>query len=82
MARTDDYGQRPPTENDAVQALAELVGMETADGLWNLRRPVEEVSDLRRVAEQMMETGEMVRVASRSLKVQAITYDALSRGRS
>lgn len=86
MARIDDYGQQPPTEADAVAALAELVGPETADGMWNLsvralglQRPVAQITDLRRVADQMMSTGELVRVAGRSLKVRAITFDALSR---
>ncbi|MFF5081081.1 hypothetical protein ACFY36_28860 [Actinoplanes sp. NPDC000266] len=74
-----------PTEADALRALAELVGEETAAGMWDLtvralglRRPVESVSDLRQVAEHMMITGDLVRVAGRSLKVRAITYDALS----
>jgi hypothetical protein len=86
MARIDDYGQASPTEADAVAALAELVGRETADGMWSLsvravglHRPVEGMADLRRVAEQMMSTGELLRVAGRSLKVRAITFDALSR---
>ncbi|MFG1988613.1 hypothetical protein ACGFJ7_01375 [Actinoplanes sp. NPDC048988] len=74
-----------PTEADALRALAELVGTQTATGMWDLsvralglHRPVESIADLRRVAEHMMVTGDLVRVAGRSLKVRAITYDALS----
>jgi hypothetical protein len=58
MAHFEDYGLERPTEEDAVQALAALVGAETAHELWNLsvrslgpRRPVETAADLRRVAE-------------------------------
>jgi phosphate uptake regulator len=85
MPGTNSHGQQKPTESDAVQALAELVGVETADGVWalsvralGLRRPVESVADLRRVAEQMMTIGELSRIAGRSLKVRSITFDALS----
>jgi hypothetical protein len=85
MPGTVDHGQKKPTENDAVSALAALVGAEAADGMWSLsvravglRRPVESVADLRRVAEQMMSLGELARVAGRSLKVRSITFDALS----
>ena len=86
---TNSHGQERPTERDAVNALAELVGPDTAAGMWDLsvralglHRPVEQIADLRRVAEHMMSTGDLVRVAGRSLKVRAITYDALSRARS
>ena len=89
MVPTNGHGQQQPTERDAVNALAELIGSETADGMWELsvralglRRPVESVADLRRVAEHMMATGDLVRVAGRSLKVRVITYDALSRSMS
>ncbi|MEV4346199.1 hypothetical protein AB0J83_17150 [Actinoplanes sp. NPDC049596] len=74
-----------PTEADALAAIAELIGPEMAAGIWDLsvralglRRPVESTADLRRVAEHLMATGDLVRVAGRSLKVRAITYDALS----
>ncbi|MGK5678564.1 hypothetical protein [Actinoplanes sp. URMC 104] len=85
MAKTDEYGLVPPTEEAALEALGELVGPGTAAGLWDiscralyLPRPVEAVSDLRRVAEHLMETGDLMRVTGRSLKVRAITFDALS----
>ena len=80
------HGQARPTEHDAVAALAELVGPEMAAGLWELsvralrlQRPVDSVTDLRVVAEHLITTGELVRVAGRSLKVRAITFNALSR---
>jgi hypothetical protein len=86
MARGEDYGQDQPTEQDAVKALADLVGPQMADGLWNLsvqavglRRPVRSPADLRKVAEHVMEIGELSRVAGRSLKVRIITYEALAR---
>ncbi|GAA1605942.1 hypothetical protein [Actinoplanes couchii] len=75
-----------PTEQDAVRALADLVGPQMAEGLWNLsvqalglHRPVEDPADLRRIAEHVMEIGELSRVAGRSLKVRIITYESLTR---
>ena len=86
MARIENYGHDLPTEQDAVTALAELVGPQMADGLWSLavqalgmRRPVTDAAALRRVAEHVMEVGELSRVAGRSLKVRIITYEALAR---
>ncbi|WIM95319.1 hypothetical protein ACTOB_007412 [Actinoplanes oblitus] len=86
MARIEDYGQDRPTEQDAVKAFGELLGPKMAEGLWNLtvqslglQRPISDPADLRRVAEHMMEVGELSRVAGRSLKVRLITYEALAR---
>jgi hypothetical protein len=86
MARMEDYGHEAPTEQDAVKALADLVGPKMAEGLWSLtvqslgmQRPVTTPADLRRVAEHVMEVGELSRVAGRSLKVRLITYEALAR---
>ena len=86
MARIENYGHDLPTEQDAVRALADLVGPQMAEGLWGLavqalglRRPVTSPADLRRVAEHVMEVGELSRVAGRSLKVRIITYEALAR---
>ncbi|MEV6298807.1 hypothetical protein AB0M02_05300 [Actinoplanes sp. NPDC051861] len=86
MARSDEYGHDVPTEQDAVKALADLIGPQLAEGLWTLavqalgmRRPVTTPADLRRVAEHIMEVGELSRVAGRSLKVRIITYEALAR---
>ncbi|MEU4420359.1 hypothetical protein AB0F81_07005 [Actinoplanes sp. NPDC024001] len=86
MARIEEFGQDVPTEKDAVKALADLIGPQMAEGLWGLsvqalglHRPVTAPSDLRRVAEHVMEVGELSRVAGRSLKVRIITYEALAR---
>ncbi|MEV0897302.1 hypothetical protein [Actinoplanes sp. NPDC049802] len=86
MARAEDHGKERPTEKDAVKALADLIGPQMAEGLWalsvqslGLRRPVTTSADLRRVAEHVMEVGELSRVAGRSLKVRIITYEALGR---
>lgn len=86
MARIENYGNDQPTEQDAVKALADLVGPQMAEGLWSLsvqalglRRPIATPADLRRVAEHVMEVGELSRVAGRSLKVRIITYEALAR---
>jgi hypothetical protein len=86
MARIDDYGHELPTEHDAVKAFADLVGPQMAEGLWTLavqslglERPVTGAADMRRVAEHVMEVGELSRVAGRSLKVRLITYEALAR---
>jgi hypothetical protein len=86
MARIENYGHDQPTEKDAVKALADLVGPQMAEGLWGLsvqalglQRPVTSSGELRRVAEHVMEVGELSRVAGRSLKVRIITYEALAR---
>ncbi|MEV6346142.1 hypothetical protein [Actinoplanes sp. NPDC051851] len=86
MARIEEYGHDLPTEKDAVKAFADLVGPKVAEGLWGLavqslglQRPVQSPADLRRVAEHVMEIGELSRVAGRSLKVRIITYEALAR---
>jgi hypothetical protein len=86
MARADDFGQDRPTEQDAVKALADLVGPQMAEGLWSLsvqalglRRPISSPAELRKVAEHLMEIGELSRVAGRSLKIRIITYEALAR---
>ncbi len=88
MARIEGHGSPDaPTEQDAVKALAELIGPRMAEGMWSLsvqslglHRPVTAPSDLRRVAEHIMEIGELSRVAGRSLKVRIITYAALTGG--
>jgi hypothetical protein len=84
MPVNDDYGHVLPTEDDALAALGELVGRDTADGLWALAagalgiaRPVRSVDDLRRMAEHLMNIGDLTRVAARSLKIRVITYHAL-----
>jgi hypothetical protein len=86
MARTENHGQDQPTEQDAVKALADLIGPQMAEGLWilsvqalGLRQPITSSAELRRVAEHVMEVGELSRVAGRSLKVRIITYEALAR---
>ncbi|WP_229069284.1 hypothetical protein [Actinoplanes sp. DH11] len=86
MARIENYGHDLPTEQDAVKALADLIGPQMAEGMWGLavqalgmQRPVTAPTDLRRVAEHVMEIGELSRVAGRSLKVRIITYEALAR---
>jgi hypothetical protein len=86
MPLNDEYGLDLPTEDDALTALAAVVGRDMAAGLWELStravgvsRPVRSAADLRRVAEHLMSVGELARVAGRSLKVRVVTYDALSR---
>jgi len=86
MTSNNEYGAELPSENDALDALAELVGPQTAEGIWDLscrdlglRRPLENPADLRRIAEHMMTVGDLMRVAGRSTKVRVITYEALSR---
>jgi len=86
MTPSNEYGQERPTENEAIDALAELVGRRIAEGIWDLsarelglRRPLDSAADLRKMAEHMMTVGDMMRVAGRSTKVRVITYEALSR---
>ena len=81
-----EYAQERPTEEEALNALAELIGRSAAEGIWDLsvrelhlRRPLESPADLRRMAEHMMNIGDLMRVAGRSTKVRVITYEALSR---
>jgi predicted Zn-dependent protease len=82
----NEYAQESPSEEEALTALAELVGRSAAEGLWdltarelNLSRPLESPADLRRTAEHLMNLGDLMRVAGRSTKVRVITYEALSR---
>jgi hypothetical protein len=82
----NEYGQECPTEQEALDALAELVGHRIAEGIWDLsarelglRRPLGDPADLRRVSEHLMTVGDLLRVAGRSTKVRVITYEALSR---
>ncbi|MEU4241452.1 hypothetical protein [Actinoplanes sp. NPDC026619] len=86
MTASNAYGQDCPTEQEALEALAELVDRRMAEGIWDLsarelglRRPLSDPADLRRVAEHMMTVGDLLRVAGRSTKVRVITYEALSR---
>jgi hypothetical protein len=86
MAIAENFGPEQPTEQDAVNALADLVGPKVAEGLWSLsvqalglHRPVRSPAELRQVAEHLMEIGELSRVAGRSLKIRVITYQALAR---
>jgi hypothetical protein len=86
MTPSNQYGQERPTEDEALRALAELIGPRVAEGIWELSardlglsRPLENPADLRRMAEHMMGMGDMMRVAGRSTKVRVITYEALSR---
>ena len=83
---SNEYGQERPTEEDALAALAELVGRRLAEGVWELscrelglQRPLQTTADLRRLAEHLMNVGDLMRVAARSTKVRVITYEALSR---
>ena len=86
MIPTNEYAYERPTEEETLSALAELVGRRAADGLWdltarelNLHRPLNSPADLRRMAEHMMNLGDLMRVAGRSAKVRVITHEALSR---
>lgn len=86
MTPTHDFGHDVPTEDESLSALAELIGRPMAEGIWdlaarelNLRRPLASTADLRRMADQIMQTGDLLRVAGRSTKVRVITYEALSR---
>lgn len=74
-----------PTERSALDALGGLVGPAVAEALWDiavrelvLTRPVDSAGDLVRVAEHLMETGDLARVAGRSLKIRTVTYAALN----
>lgn len=86
MTSKNAYGADLPSENDALNALAELVGPQVAEGVWDLfcrdlglRRPLGTPEDLRRIADRMMLVGDLMRVAGRSTKVRVITYEALTR---
>ena len=74
---------RTPTERDALTALSQLIGAETAESLWascaralGVRRPVNEPAELRRMADHLMDVAELTRVAARSVKVRVITHEA------
>ena len=81
---TTGYDPQTPTEATAIAALAAVLTPPVADGLWalaartlGLQRPVDSPADLRRVAEWLMQTGDVARVTGRSIKVRVITYEAL-----
>jgi hypothetical protein len=86
MTPSNEYGAELPTEDEAVDALAELLGPQTAEGIWDLScrdlglsRPLESPEDLRRIAEHLMTVGDLMRVAGRSTKVRVVTYETLTR---
>ena len=83
---SNEYGHERPTEDEALAALAELIGRRMAEGIWDiscreldLSRPLESPADLRRLSEHLMTVGDLMRVAGRSTKVRVVTYEALSR---
>ncbi|WIM92593.1 hypothetical protein ACTOB_004541 [Actinoplanes oblitus] len=86
MMKIDGRDPEAPTESSAIHDLADQVGREMAEELWRMAarhlgiaRPVRKTSDLRRIAEHLMTVTELARVASRSLKIRVITYDALTK---
>lgn len=84
MASAADYGHAPPTEQESLHALGELIGPATAREVWTaiartLGGPVETPNDVRQMAEQLMQVGDLMRVAGRSMKIRVITYEALNR---
>ena len=81
-----EFGLPRPTEDEAVGGLSELVGRAAAEAIWDLavgalglQRPVDDPAELRRVGEELMTVGDLMRVAGRSTKVRVATYEALSR---
>jgi hypothetical protein len=86
MTPRNEYGQERPTENEALEGLAELVGRPVAESIWDIavdalgfRRPVDDPVELRQVVDELMTLGDLMRVAGRSTKVRVTTYEALSR---
>jgi hypothetical protein len=86
MTPRNEFGQERPTEEEALEGLAELVGRPVAEYVWDLavgalgfRRPVDDPAELRRVVDELMTLGDLMRVAGRSTKVRVTAYEALSR---
>jgi hypothetical protein len=86
MRPTNQFPEQCPTEDEALAALAELVGRPMAEGIWDLSaaeldltRPLQSSADLRRMSEYLMQVGDLLRVAGRSTKIRVITFEALSR---
>jgi hypothetical protein len=86
MALPESFGLDLPSEPEAIGALGDTIGHDMAAGLWDLcarslglTRPITAPDDLRRMAERIMQIGELARVSGRSLKIRVITYDALAR---
>ncbi|MEV0902812.1 hypothetical protein [Actinoplanes sp. NPDC049802] len=85
VPKIDMRDPEPISEDSAVHDLAEQVGRELAEALWRMAarqlgvaRPVHRTEDLRRMADHLMTVTELARVASRSLKIRVITYEALA----
>ncbi len=80
-----EYGRVQPTEQNALEALAHLLGPELAEAAWSaaveragLSRPVSALTDLQRVAEELTRLGDQIaRIAGRSLRIRVISYRAL-----
>jgi len=82
----EDFCYDVSTEADAITALSAVMGPDLASVLWkvstrslNLESPVESPADLRRVAEHIMDLGDLARIGARSLLLRVITYEAVAR---
>jgi hypothetical protein len=81
------YGQDQPTEEAAIDSLADLMGLVPADAEWtstatrvDVLRPVVPLDDLEVMA-QGLTTSEnnLARVGGRSLRIRIVSYRALRR---
>ncbi|MEO8425417.1 MAG: hypothetical protein ABI595_16085 [Actinomycetota bacterium] len=80
------YAQAEPTEAAAINALQELVGLESAVAIWEwtceraqVLPPVWELPALLMVAELLTASEDpLARVAGRSIVIRIVTYSALS----
>jgi hypothetical protein len=85
---TVSTSSRPPrlplTEADAVAALSQVFGDAVAEAAWaaavrsaGLSSPVQGPDELLVVCRRLTELAEAMRVASRSLRVRLIAYNAM-----
>jgi hypothetical protein len=77
------YDCNQSARRNMISALTDTVGAQAASVLTDLafrnlghRRPAS-ADDLIRMAEYLMELGDLVRTAARSQKIEAVTYRAL-----
>ncbi|GIE32672.1 hypothetical protein Ait01nite_057170 [Actinoplanes italicus] len=77
------YNCTQSARSNMISALTGTVGVQAASVLTDLalrnlghRRPAS-TDDLIRMAEYLMELGDLVRAAARSQKIEAVTYRAL-----
>ncbi|MFC7533808.1 hypothetical protein [Actinoplanes sp. GCM10030250] len=74
-----------PDEEALIADFAKSMGADAAEKIWalachqlGLSRPVEDLDDLVRAADAMVDIGGLMRVAGRGARIRTVTYRALA----